>query len=254
MLEVGWSEILVIAVVLIVVVGPKDLPPMLRAFGKMTTKLRAMAGQFQTQFSEALKEADLDDVRKTIQDAQKLNPLNTLREAITPIQQMGNELKADLQKSVATPGPNPTVFPAASETADPVVADTGAAETQEEPVVSPVLPSAASAAVPAKPVVADTPVSIPVSSASPSAPVATAAVPATANAYKKPKKSSKTKDTNSEAALKPVVAADEPPQKAKRASKTKAAELPVAVLVAADEQTKAKKKKTAKNGTPEGDA
>jgi len=140
MLEVGWSEILVIAVVLIVVVGPKDLPPMLRAFGKMTTRLRAMAGQFQTQFSEALKEADLDDVRKTMQDAQKLNPLNTLREAITPIQQMGNELKSELQKSVATPAFNPTVFPAASETTDPV------AEILDDPTAlldtAPVAPAA----------------------------------------------------------------------------------------------------------------
>ncbi|TIX10742.1 MAG: twin-arginine translocase subunit TatB, partial [Mesorhizobium sp.] len=59
MFEVGWTEMLVIAVVMIVVVGPKDLPNMLRTFGRTTAKLRAMAGDFQKQFNEALKEAGL---------------------------------------------------------------------------------------------------------------------------------------------------------------------------------------------------
>jgi sec-independent protein translocase protein TatB len=49
MFDVGWSEMLVIAVVLIVVVGPKDLPRMLRQFGRTTSKLRAMAGDFRRQ-------------------------------------------------------------------------------------------------------------------------------------------------------------------------------------------------------------
>ena len=106
MLDIGWTELVVVAIVLIIVVGPKDLPPMLRAFGRMTTKMRGMAGDFRKQFDEALKEADLDDVRKTIGDAQKLNPVNSLREAINPLRQMGNEIKSDLQKPVsATPKP-----------------------------------------------------------------------------------------------------------------------------------------------------
>lgn len=69
MFEVGWSEILVIVIVMIVVVGPKDLPKMLRAFGKATAKFRATAGEFRKQFDEALKEAELDDVREIINDA-----------------------------------------------------------------------------------------------------------------------------------------------------------------------------------------
>ena len=48
MFEVGWSEMLVIAVVMIVVVGPKDLPNMLRTFGRTTAKLRTMAADFET--------------------------------------------------------------------------------------------------------------------------------------------------------------------------------------------------------------
>lgn len=116
MFDIGWTELLVIAVVLIVVVGPKDLPPMLRAFGKMTQRARKVAGEFRAQFDEALREAELDDVRQTITDAQKLNPVNSLREAMNPLRQMGNEIKADLQKA-STPSENKTEVPPAAVSA-----------------------------------------------------------------------------------------------------------------------------------------
>lgn len=102
MLDIGWTEILVIAIVLIVVVGPKDLPPMLRAFGKMTKRLRTMAGDFRQQFDEALREAELDDVRKTLSDAQRLNPVNSLKDALNPLRQMGNDIRNDLQNATRT--------------------------------------------------------------------------------------------------------------------------------------------------------
>jgi sec-independent protein translocase protein TatB len=102
MLDVGWTEILVIAIVLIIVVGPKDLPQMLRTFGRMMSKMRGMASDFRQQFDEALREADLEDVKKTIGEAQKLNPLNTIREAVNPLRQMGNDIKADLQKTTSS--------------------------------------------------------------------------------------------------------------------------------------------------------
>ena len=116
MFDIGWTELLVIAVVLIVVVGPKDLPPMLRAFGKMTQRARKVAGEFRAQFDEALREAELDDVRQTLSDAQKLNPVNSLREAMNPLRQMGNEIKADLQKATAVPE-NKTEVPSAAVSA-----------------------------------------------------------------------------------------------------------------------------------------
>ena len=102
MLDVGWTEILVIAIVLIIVVGPKDLPQMLRTFGRMVSKMRGMASDFRQQFDEALREADLEDVKKTIGEAQKLNPLNTIRDAVNPLRQMGNDIKADLQKTTSS--------------------------------------------------------------------------------------------------------------------------------------------------------
>lgn len=99
MLDIGWTELLVIAVILIVVVGPKDLPPMIRAFGKMTSRLRRTAGEFRAQFDEALREAELDDLRKSVDEVRSLNPKNALRDAINPLRQVGDEIKSDLQKA-----------------------------------------------------------------------------------------------------------------------------------------------------------
>ena len=122
MFDIGWSELLVIAVVLIVVVGPKDLPPMIRAFGKTMAGLRKMAGDFRTQFDEALKEADMDDVRQTISDVRNLNPTNSLRDAMNPLRQLGNEIKSDLQKATTPPdGLSSTQAPVTSEPVAPLV-------------------------------------------------------------------------------------------------------------------------------------
>ncbi len=112
MLDIGWSELLVIAVVLIVVVGPKDLPPMIRAFGKTMAGLRKMAGDFRSQFDEALKEADMDDLRQTISDVRNLNPTNSLRDAMNPLRQLGNEIRSDLQGATTPPSSTATSAPA----------------------------------------------------------------------------------------------------------------------------------------------
>lgn len=99
MLDIGWTELLVIAVILIVVVGPKDLPPMIRAFGKMTKRLRQTAGEFRAQFDEALREAELDDLKNSVNDLRSLNPANTIRETLNPLRQMGQEIKSDLERT-----------------------------------------------------------------------------------------------------------------------------------------------------------
>src|ERR687897_768248 len=80
MFDIGWTEMLVIAIVMIVVVGPKDLPKMLRTFGKTTAKLRSMAGDFQKQFNEALKEAELDEVKKSVDSLRGLPTLSRQRQ------------------------------------------------------------------------------------------------------------------------------------------------------------------------------
>ena len=130
MLDIGWSEMLVIAVVVIVIVGPKELPGMLRAFGRTTSKLRVMANDFRKQFDEALKEAELDDLKKVADDVRALNPTNEIKKALSPMEKAAQDVRAGLDsafKPAATPQPDPAV---ASLTATPVPAEplkTGAA-------------------------------------------------------------------------------------------------------------------------------
>ncbi|HWK66598.1 MAG TPA: Sec-independent protein translocase protein TatB [Rhizobiaceae bacterium] len=96
MFEIGWTEMLVIAVVMIVVVGPKDLPRMLRTFGRTTAKLRAMAGDFQKQFNEALKEAELDEVKKSVDSLRSLDPASQIRKQLNPFEQAAADIRSGL--------------------------------------------------------------------------------------------------------------------------------------------------------------
>ena len=96
MFDIGWTEMLVIAIVMIVVVGPKDLPRMLRTFGKTTAKLRSMAGDFQKQFNEALKEAELDDVKKSVDELRSLDPRNEIRKQLNPFEKAAQDVRAGL--------------------------------------------------------------------------------------------------------------------------------------------------------------
>ncbi len=100
MFDIGWTEMLVIAIVMIVVVGPKDLPRMLRTFGKTTAKLRAMAGDFQKQFNEALKEAELDDVKKSVDELRSLNPANEIRKQLNPFEKAAADVRAGLDSAM----------------------------------------------------------------------------------------------------------------------------------------------------------
>ncbi|MEL4069268.1 Sec-independent protein translocase protein TatB [Ochrobactrum sp. GPK 3] len=101
MLDVGWSELLVIAIVMIVVVGPKDLPKMLRAFGKATARMRATANEFRNQFNEALKEAELEDVKNIIDETRKLDPRSKLTQVFDPIRSAGEDLKSSIKSSTS---------------------------------------------------------------------------------------------------------------------------------------------------------
>jgi sec-independent protein translocase protein TatB len=110
MFDVGYSELLVIAIVMIVVVGPKDLPKMLRAFGKATSKFRQMSGDFKRQFDDALKEAELDDVKKALDSVKKLDPRQQVKDVLNPFKEATSGIRDDLNKavqpkSVAAPAP-----------------------------------------------------------------------------------------------------------------------------------------------------
>src|SRR5579863_787057 len=90
MFDIGWSEIAVIAVVALVVIGPKELPGVLRMVGQWMGKARKMAAEFQGQFREAMREAEMADLKKTFDE---------VREAATGIVS-GDNVMTSLQKDV----------------------------------------------------------------------------------------------------------------------------------------------------------
>jgi sec-independent protein translocase protein TatB len=68
MFDIGWGELVVIGVIALIVIGPKELPAVLRTLGQTMGKIKRMAGEFQGQFQEAMREAELHDLKKQAED------------------------------------------------------------------------------------------------------------------------------------------------------------------------------------------
>ena len=149
MFEVGWTEMLVIAIVMIVVVGPKDLPNMLRTFGRTVAKLRAMAGDFQKQFNEALKEAELDDVKKSVDALRGLNPASEIRKQLNPFEQAAADVRSGID-NVMKPKPAPDPSAPASAEATPAEPLKNGATEMPAAMETPVAAEAAKATAPVK--------------------------------------------------------------------------------------------------------
>lgn len=79
MLDIGWAELLVVGVVALLVVGPKELPGLLRTIGKYLGMARRQANEFKQQFNEAIKDTELDDIRKEV-DAIRTDTASTIRD------------------------------------------------------------------------------------------------------------------------------------------------------------------------------
>jgi sec-independent protein translocase protein TatB len=134
MLDMSWGEVMVIGAVALIVIGPKDLPRTLRTVGQMTSKIRRMAAEFQSQFNEAMREAELDDVKKQIQGMnESVSSLN--KTGFNPIQTIRDEVKGAIEAPVANsapaeaapdgtvPTPNGSAEPASpAAESDPIVA------------------------------------------------------------------------------------------------------------------------------------
>ena len=106
MLDIGWPELFVVVVVLIVIVGPKSAMEMARDFSGVIKKLKRTAGEFRTQFDDAIKEADLGEVKDLVNDVRDLNPNTHLKSALDPLNKMGNEVKHDFNKIMADAEPS----------------------------------------------------------------------------------------------------------------------------------------------------
>jgi sec-independent protein translocase protein TatB len=139
MLDMSWGEIMVIGAVALIVIGPKDLPKALRTVGQMTSKLRRMAAEFQGQFNEAMREAELDEVKKQLQGVND-SVSSVGNTSFNPIQTIREELKTSIEAPVASPeeAPKPeTVQEVAQVTSDQVAPDQAATDTETSaPVAS----------------------------------------------------------------------------------------------------------------------
>jgi sec-independent protein translocase protein TatB len=129
MFDIGWSELLVVAAVALVVVGPRELPGMLRTIGRMMAGVRRMASDFQSQFNEAMREAELDDLRKEVDGLRRAatglldsDPISTVRDSLkNAVEAKPDEKKADDKKAgeladdyeAPLPGPleEPSILP-----------------------------------------------------------------------------------------------------------------------------------------------
>lgn len=137
MFEVGWTEILVIAIVALIVFPTKDLPRLLRTVGQLVGKARRMAGDMQAQFSQALREAereaDLADIKNGVQNA---NPLTDLKKTFDPVRTLGEDLKKSVTAPIPPKAAEPAVGSTPTETSLPAAAETpvnGPAPTEALP-------------------------------------------------------------------------------------------------------------------------
>ncbi|MCG8508740.1 MAG: Sec-independent protein translocase protein TatB [Rhodospirillales bacterium] len=101
MLDIGWQELFIIAVIAIVVVGPKDLPRVLAVVMKWVRKARGMAREFQSGIDEVVREAELEDIKKQVEDGSNFDIGKEIENAIDPDGDMGNEFRG-LEKDLDT--------------------------------------------------------------------------------------------------------------------------------------------------------
>src|SRR6478736_430394 len=146
MFDIGWGELLLIGVVALIVIGPKELPGTLRTLGQWMGKLRRMASEFQGQFQEAMREAEMADLKKQVdemtsqaQSYANFDPVSEVRKELESTQQQIESAIAD-----KPPADSPTAA-AGAELPGPVTAETGAAvvPSTEAPVAAQAEPEVA---------------------------------------------------------------------------------------------------------------
>lgn len=130
MFDIGWPELMLIGLVALVVIGPKDLPKAIYGFGKWVRKARVVAREFQTHIDDMMREAELDDLRQQALKARDLNMSRMVENAVDPT----GELKGALDLPPAPKADEPSIA-APNISAPPTPAETTPAA--EPPPVSP---------------------------------------------------------------------------------------------------------------------
>ncbi|WP_372426765.1 Sec-independent protein translocase protein TatB [Salinarimonas chemoclinalis] len=110
MFDLSWGEMLLVGAVALIVIGPKDLPRTLRALGQVVGKVRRMASEFQGQFNQAIREAELDQVRKEVEGMGRaakagLDPAKAARDELKRAVEGGSPAKPAASRP-GTAGPN----------------------------------------------------------------------------------------------------------------------------------------------------
>lgn len=121
MLDIGWSEMAVILMVALIVIGPKDLPRVARTVGKWTAKARGMAREFQRSLDDMAREAELQDIKAEMDKLGRTDVRRRLEETIDP--------EGDLRRGLEPPKLEAPV-------AKPVEAPPSVAATSTPPVPS----------------------------------------------------------------------------------------------------------------------
>lgn len=157
----GFSEILVIGVLALLVVGPKDLPLMLRRIGQFMARMRSIASEFQAGFDELARQAELDQLKKEVDALRNAQPLRDFGRAVTDF---ANGRDLDIASNPGpeqpAPAPSPVSPPAPAQPEDPAPAPSPVgppAPSQPEdpaPTPMPVNPPAPPPAEPLQPVMA----------------------------------------------------------------------------------------------------
>jgi sec-independent protein translocase protein TatB len=117
MFDISWSEFLLIGIVALVVIGPKELPGVMRTLGKWTRKVRGMATEFQNQFQEAMREAEMTDLKKEVDslahDVKSFDPTKDVRD---DFRGLGEDFKQSLAGGGEPAPPAPAVDPELTQT------------------------------------------------------------------------------------------------------------------------------------------
>ena len=131
MFDIAWSELALIGAVALIVIGPKDLPRVMRSLGQWTRRARAMAAEFQRNLDEMMREAELDDIRREVE---KVSPaeFRTKLENEIGIGEMKEGLKID-PAAPSTPDPTPAPTVAPEPTPEPTPAPTAKPRAKRKP-------------------------------------------------------------------------------------------------------------------------
>jgi sec-independent protein translocase protein TatB len=122
MFDIGWSELVVIAIVALIAIGPKELPGVLRMVGQWMGKARKMAAEFQGQFQEAMREAEMADLKKSFDEVKEAATGFTSNNVMTSLERdVGKALDID---GIDKPAASATEPPATSNLDAPVTPTT----------------------------------------------------------------------------------------------------------------------------------